>query len=323
VAQFPSTSSAYGIWSLNEVRNAVRGNNWPLLGINIIQTFTSSAEWVCPEGVSQVEYLVVAGGGGSGGNIGGGGGAGGFRTGTGYSVTAGTTYTVTVGAGGATGVNEQTGTVGSNSVFGNSPAEITSAGGGGGSNSGTGGDGGSGVVILKYKAPPTSSNSIIFNESGTWLAPTGVTEIEYLVVAGGGGGGYDAGGGGGAGGFRAGTGFSVSPGTSYKLMTETRLHSRLVPQLQSPLLAVAVVVPVLLHRAPLVETVVPVAVAVEVPPQVAGTCLLQHRRKAMTVAPAWTHSQAAAAELAKLAVLAILMAGKVVTEQQQPSAVRR
>ena len=27
----PSTSSAYGIWSLNEIRDAVRGENWPLL----------------------------------------------------------------------------------------------------------------------------------------------------------------------------------------------------------------------------------------------------------------------------------------------------
>jgi len=27
----PSTSSAYGIWSLNEVRDAVRGDNWPTL----------------------------------------------------------------------------------------------------------------------------------------------------------------------------------------------------------------------------------------------------------------------------------------------------
>ena len=34
-----------------------------------------------------------------------------------------------------------------------------------------------------------------FTASGTWTAPTGVTEVEYLVVAGGGGGG-DFGGGG-------------------------------------------------------------------------------------------------------------------------------
>jgi hypothetical protein len=50
--------------------------------------------------VTQVDYLIVGGGGG-GGSTYGGGGAGGFRTGTGLSVTAGTTYTITVGAGGA------------------------------------------------------------------------------------------------------------------------------------------------------------------------------------------------------------------------------
>jgi hypothetical protein len=66
----------------------------------VIQTFTSSTSWVAPEGVTEVEWLIVAGGGGGGNNNGGGGGAGGFRTGTGLSVTAGTTYTVTVGAGG-------------------------------------------------------------------------------------------------------------------------------------------------------------------------------------------------------------------------------
>ena len=38
-----------------------------------------------------------------------------------------------------------------------------------------------------------------FTASGTWTAPTGVTEVEYLVVAGGGGGGAgSAAGGGGA-----------------------------------------------------------------------------------------------------------------------------
>ena len=30
----------------------------------IIQTFTSSTTWVCPGGVTEVEYLVVGGGGG-------------------------------------------------------------------------------------------------------------------------------------------------------------------------------------------------------------------------------------------------------------------
>jgi len=31
MAQFPSENTAYGIWSLNEIRDARRGNNWPIL----------------------------------------------------------------------------------------------------------------------------------------------------------------------------------------------------------------------------------------------------------------------------------------------------
>ena len=54
----------------------------------------------------------------------------------------------------------------------------------------------------------------IFNATGTWTAPTGVTSVDYLVVAGGGAGGGDAGGGGGAGGFRTGTGLAVIAGVS-------------------------------------------------------------------------------------------------------------
>ena len=70
--------------------------------------FTASGNWTAPTGVTQVEYLVVAGGGGGGGSgpsggSSGGGGAGGFRTGTGFSVTAGTNYAITVGAGGTGG----------------------------------------------------------------------------------------------------------------------------------------------------------------------------------------------------------------------------
>jgi hypothetical protein len=63
-------------------------------GLSIVQTFTASGTWTCPTGVTEVEYLVVAagGGGGNGGGLGGGGGAGGYRTGTGLSVTAGTDY---------------------------------------------------------------------------------------------------------------------------------------------------------------------------------------------------------------------------------------
>lgn len=46
---------------------------------------------------------------------------------------------------------------------------------------------------------------------GTWTVPSGVTAVDYLVVAGGGGGGHTYGGGGGAGGFQTSTGFAVTP----------------------------------------------------------------------------------------------------------------
>jgi hypothetical protein len=88
-------------------------------GFTVIQTFTASGTWTCPTGVTEVEYLVVAGGAGGGSLHGGGGGAGGFRTGTGLSVTAGTDYTITVGGGGAGGVSSARGVTGSNSVFSN------------------------------------------------------------------------------------------------------------------------------------------------------------------------------------------------------------
>jgi hypothetical protein len=93
-----------------------------------------------------IEYLVIAGGGGGGENNGGGGGAGGYRSsvagqssGGGASAEAALsrgvgTYTVTVGAGGASQVN------GSNSVF----DTITSVGGGAGAYGGNGSVGGSG-----------------------------------------------------------------------------------------------------------------------------------------------------------------------------------
>jgi hypothetical protein len=102
----------------------------------------------------QVDYLVIAGGGG--GSMGrGGGGAGGYRTSAGtsggggsaestLSLDAGTSYTVTVGAGGA---ND---TAGSNSVF----STVTSIGGGeGGGFNEPGGSGGSGGGSEKSSEP--------------------------------------------------------------------------------------------------------------------------------------------------------------------------
>jgi hypothetical protein len=127
-------------------------------------TFTSSGTFTTLQSLT-VDYLVVAGGGSGGGEpssrySGGGGGAGGLRctvTATGgggslespLSLTSGTGYTVTIGAGG-TGTKSR-GSSGNNSVF----ASITSVGGGAGGsaddgNNPSGLSGGSGGGIGGY-----------------------------------------------------------------------------------------------------------------------------------------------------------------------------
>ena len=146
------------------------------------------------------EYLVVAGGGGGGRQRGAGGGAGGFRTATGFTLTSGTTYTITVGGGGAgSTVTTARGTNGSNSVF----STITSTGGGGGGSSistassailsgASGGSGGGGAA--------DSAAGATFGTGGAGNTPstspsqgnTGGAGIASSAYGGGGGGGASA-----------------------------------------------------------------------------------------------------------------------------------
>ena len=79
-----------------------------------------------------VEYLVIAGGGGGGCN-GGGGGAGGYKTATGFLISPGINYTVTIGDGGAGGLTSgiASGSDGNDSVF-STIISTKGAGGGGG-----------------------------------------------------------------------------------------------------------------------------------------------------------------------------------------------
>ncbi|MDD4410077.1 MAG: fibronectin type III domain-containing protein, partial [Candidatus Pacebacteria bacterium] len=110
-------------------------NKYTLSGIS-----SSTSTWSIPEGVNNVEVLVVAGGGAGGSTYGGGGGAGGLVYNSSYNVS--NNITVTVGGGGATEKN------GENSVFGS----LTAIGGGAsgvgarsnGSNGGSGGGGAGG-----------------------------------------------------------------------------------------------------------------------------------------------------------------------------------
>ena len=76
-------------------------DNVPATQDAIITTFNSSGTLTTASTTSTVEYLVIAGGGSGGGEIAGGGGAGGYRTASNFSVNPSTSYSITVGGGGA------------------------------------------------------------------------------------------------------------------------------------------------------------------------------------------------------------------------------
>lgn len=110
-------------------------------GTGPLSAASNSVTPAAPVITSSVEYLVIAGGGGGGnGPYQGGGGAGGYRTASGFAVSAGTPITVTVGAGGA--VSYQ----GSSSVF----SSVSCTGGGRGGEDSSGGSGGSGGGAYGY-----------------------------------------------------------------------------------------------------------------------------------------------------------------------------
>ena len=118
-------------------------------GSNTIHTFRTSGT-LSPLSTLSASYLIVAGGGsGSGG---GGGGAGGMQTGSGVVIDTNSTYVITVGAGGASTLanNSSQGSSGTNSTFSAYATASVGGGGGGfynggsGSNGSNGGSGGGG-----------------------------------------------------------------------------------------------------------------------------------------------------------------------------------
>lgn len=117
---------------------------------------------VIPPPPSAIDYMVVAGGGGGGGNRGGGGGAGGMLSSS-ASITLDTTYTITVGAGGASQTNGQ-----DSSLIGTGISVTATGGGRGGSNDSrngsSGGSGGGGGSL--YPAPGSSGISGQGNSGG-------------------------------------------------------------------------------------------------------------------------------------------------------------
>lgn len=148
------TNSSTGYFDLPAGTTAQRPGS-PNAGMVRFNTTIGEPEWYDPLSASwfkfsqgatySVEYLVVAGGGGGGQTIGGGGGAGGVLDST-EVVTPLTSYTITVGSGGAGASGGSAATQGGNSAFSGNTAtgggrggNYTAAGGAGGSGAGAGG----------------------------------------------------------------------------------------------------------------------------------------------------------------------------------------
>lgn len=201
-----------------------------------------STTWTCPEGITLVRYLVVAGGGSGGSRYSGsgGGGAGGFRTGY-IDVVPGTIYTIKVGAGGSgIFIGSGHGINGGDSQF----DTIVSAGGGGGGgsvktaglNGGSGGGSCSDTIRGLGNTPATDppqgndgglelvsyasgggggaggvggdSSVVFYGGHGGIGAQSDITGSNVYYAGGGGGSGKNAGGTGGLGG--GGNGSSIS-----------------------------------------------------------------------------------------------------------------
>ncbi len=187
--------------SLNDLRgksNSVSATGGTVIdsGGYRIHVFTSPGSFVVSNaGPGTVEYLVVAGGGGGAGNYNAGG-AGGFRTATGFPVTA-TTYPITVGGGGAAGPYGNNASNGNPSIF----STITSAGGGYGANGeGTqnnpGGPGGSGGGGWWAQGGLPTAPALGVGNTPPVSPPQGnPSGYGYSTLGGGGGGGAGAAGG--------------------------------------------------------------------------------------------------------------------------------
>jgi hypothetical protein len=188
---FEDASGVDASGSTNEIRNASNYYSGAQAG-SVLNAYTSSSgNWTCPAGVTDIEVLVVSGGGGGAG-LGGGGGAGGVVHDSSRTVVPANTYAYSIGSGGA-GANYGFGLWGGNGV--NTTFDtITAVGGGGGSGTGYAGgagkDGGSGGGGNGGYATPGGSGTQADSGGGTGYGNDGGDAVST--------GGYFSGGGGGA-----------------------------------------------------------------------------------------------------------------------------
>ena len=176
-------------------------------------------------GPIKAEVLVVAGGGAGGGYHGGGGGAGGVLYTLNCTIVRNTTYTVTVGQGGAgASPTSNTGDPGQNSIFSGASTVLTAVGGGAGKSQGNataarnnGGSGGGGCDGNSSSITGGSGTTGQGFNGGDVSAESGAALAVYYGTAGGGGAGGVGGTGGIVNGGFGGPGlpFSISGTTQY------------------------------------------------------------------------------------------------------------
>jgi hypothetical protein len=173
------------------------GNTWTVNNFSVAPSGSTAVTVPATNAPPSVEYLVIGGGGGGGATHGGGGGAGGYRSSVSgessgggasaespLSVTAGASYSVTVGAGGTGGSASDgiyVGSAGTNSVFGSITSNGGAGAGGGasGQNATSGGGSGGGAGNRGGASNGTANQG--FNGG------TGTTSLSGEPAGGGGG----------------------------------------------------------------------------------------------------------------------------------------
>lgn len=164
-----STQATAGSWASAPSNVSGNGESWISSGPDQLQydLYTSGATtWTAPSGVTRVKVICIGGGGGGGSyntftsQNGGNGGWGGIAIGI-YTVTPGTGYVATVGAGGAgTNTSPNNGAAGATSSLG---SLLSATGGGGGAYGGADGVDGAGTSGV------TANSSVLYGAGGDFV----------------------------------------------------------------------------------------------------------------------------------------------------------
>jgi len=219
-----TTSAATGVWTLRQQMQAQAASAWPVPQLIGQTEYTTSGtySWVCPAGVSSVSVVAIGGGAAGDPSYAGAGGGLGYKNN--YSVTAGSSYTVVVGAGNTSTTGGQSYFVSTGVVRGGPGAtynggSYTGDGGGYGGQGGTGGSlagGGGAGGYAGYGGDGANASGSINGNAGSGGGGGGGGRgrgVDYVCCS------YFVGGGGGGGGgtgiYGQGSNGSAGTGATY------------------------------------------------------------------------------------------------------------